>query len=140
MLQQEPAAGLQVGGRRGDQAANQVEAVAAGRQGVKRLETQIALAEMRIGGGDVGGVAGDEVEAARAQGVIAIAGEAFDVGAQRAGVGARHVQGGRADVDRGHPAGWPLQRQADRDRAAADTDLENVAGRAWRQAFQGLFH
>ncbi len=49
--------------RRCDNRAYRVQAVASGRQRLRRLVTQIAFGEMRIAGGDIRRVAGDEIEA-----------------------------------------------------------------------------
>lgn len=63
MFQQQPAAGDEVVRGAGDDAAEVVQPVRAGSQCLGRLEAQVALHQMSIAGGDVGRVAGDQVEA-----------------------------------------------------------------------------
>src|SRR6478609_5921420 len=55
VLEEEPATGLEVGARAGDDGADRGEPVgAAVGEGLAGLEAQVAAAEVRVGGGDVG--------------------------------------------------------------------------------------
>ncbi len=66
VFQQQPTAGIQVGGGAADDDAQVIQSVGAGRQGLRRLEAQVALLQVVVVGRDVGGVGDDQVEASGA--------------------------------------------------------------------------
>ena len=63
VFQQQPAAGVQVGGVAADEDAQVIQSVGAGCQGLRRLEAQVSLLQMVVVGRDVRGVGDDQVEA-----------------------------------------------------------------------------
>ena len=66
VFQQQPAVGVQVGGGAADDDAQVIQSVGAGRQGLRRLEAQVALLQVVVVGRDVGGVGNNQVEASGA--------------------------------------------------------------------------
>ena len=124
----------------GDDQPDRVQAVGARSQRRTRLEAQVALAQVRVVFGDVGRVGNDHA--------VDVAGHRLEPAAlQQAqrqaglvGVGARHRQGGIADVhgadiDQGAFAG---DRQGDG--AGAGAQVEHLTHFGRRQAFERQFH
>jgi len=127
VLEEEPAARLQVIGRARDDGANGSQAVgAAVRERAPGLEAQVAAPEVRIPGGHVRRIGNDHVEGAAAQRLVPGAREEFDaLGAEVAlRIGARHGERGRARLRGDHARFGTLAGDRHRDRAAARAQIE----------------
>ena len=129
---------MQMGGCVADDAADRIQPVRAGGQGRWRLETQVALVEMRIALGDVGRVAGDQVEAFAGQRREPVAVAEFDVAdavAQR--IAARDCERGFAGIGGDDGRTRPFPGDGERDRAAAGAEVGDARCRVDRNPRQG---
>ena len=135
VLEEEPAAGHEVRLRAGDDRADRVEPVRPGDERGARLEAEVALAEVRVAGGDVGRVRDHEIEAFARQ-----PGEPFPFHEpDRRGVAPRVLARDRErrarSVDRDHLGVGRRVRDRDRDRPGAGAEVEHAPG-AVRQALE----
>ena len=134
MLQQQPAAGRQVRGRLRHDAADVVQPIGAADQGLARLVRQ--RGQVRVGVGNVGRVADDQVKAFARHWRQPVAQAHVDAQAQPLGIGARHGERVGAGVHRHHLRQRPLLRDGQRDGAAARAQVEHAARGIGRQQRQ----
>ena len=140
VFEQQPAAVVQVRRRIARDDADVVQAVAAGGQCADRLMAQVALPQVRIAVGDVGRVAGDQVEAlARQRRQPMTVAEIHTRQPERLGIATRHRERGLAGVGGDDPRTGALVGERQRDRTGAGAQVGDVQGMAFGQAFQRQF-
>lgn len=139
--QPQPAIRLEHSRGLGDDRAQIGQAIRAGQQRRRRLEAQLAFKPVRVGGGDVRRIAGDQRAAFVAQRRAPVALAKFDIGdLQTAGhcVGRRSR---RLGCDRGDdPGARSLAGQGQRDSSAAGAEIGESERAIGRQPLQGQFH
>ena len=128
VLEQDPAAGLQVSRGAGDDPGDGFEARRAGVERRVRLEAPHRRLDARVALGDVGRVARDQVEAhrlARAR-TTRRCGNSTRSRPRRCRIARGHRRSRRRNVGAGHAAAGSLARDRKRDRAAARREVQHV--------------
>ena len=147
MLEQQPAAGLQMLPGLGRDAADVVESV--GTAGQRRQRLVPERGQVRVVGADIGRVADDQLEARGQGGAVGSLGGSFSLALgpagqpaaeqeayrqlQPAGVGTGHSQRVAAGVERPDLGIGPALLQRQRNRAAAGAEVEQARGLERRQ-------
>lgn len=141
VFEQQPAAGVQMRrGLRGD-VAQGVEPVAAAGQGVGRFEAQVAVLQMRVTVGDVGRVAGDQVELFAFERCEPISETEGDIAQSEAlRVGLRDQQGIDAGVGGEHMSVRAFAGQGQGNRAAAGAQVGDAGAAVGCEVFKCDFY
>src|SRR6202034_2535474 len=139
VLEQQPAAGVQVRGRAAREHPQALERIRAGRERELRLVSQRGIGEGRIIRGHVRRGADDEVEALPLQGLVPAAGAQLEaLEPERGRVRARDGERRLGHLGREHPPAGSLARERERDRAAARAKVGHGAVRSRAQAQRPL--
>src|SRR5262245_22432408 len=140
VLQEEPAAALEMRARLPDEAAEAIQSIGAPYEGRARLEADITATQMRVVLGDVRGIGYDQIEAAAGERPQPVAFDEFDARAVARRIVARDGERGAGYVGRRHARPRPMLRDGHGDAAATRAQIEHAGGRVGGNALERDLH